>query len=84
MPPPKKVKKLESQRRKGFEVEYPAAPWYTDNVEKIEKEYLDRKDRIKNAENAQYLEHLPAERKPTPDRIRYQREAIYHEFKFPK
>lgn len=35
MPPPKKVKKLESLKRKGLEVDYPAAPWYTDNVEKI-------------------------------------------------
>jgi len=35
MPPPKKVKKLEALRRKGLEVEYPRAPWYTDNVEKI-------------------------------------------------
>ena len=35
MPPPKKVKKLEAIRRKGLDVEYPRAPWYTDNVEKI-------------------------------------------------
>ena len=35
MPPPKKVKKLEALSRKGLEVEYPPAPWFTDNTEKI-------------------------------------------------
>lgn len=35
MPPPKKVLKLEKLREKGLEVEYPKAPWYTDNKEAI-------------------------------------------------
>ena len=39
MPPPKKVKKLEALKRKGLQVEYPSAPWFTDNVEKLQKEY---------------------------------------------
>ena len=38
MPPPKKVKKLEHLRNKGLEVEYPDAPWYTNNVEKIKRD----------------------------------------------
>lgn len=33
MPPPKKVKRLERLREKGMAVSYPAAPWFTDNVE---------------------------------------------------
>jgi len=70
MPPPKKVKKMESLKRKGLEVDYPDAPWYTDNVEKIAQDYLDRKERIKTGQNSQYLEHLPAKRLPTPDRVR--------------
>ena len=49
MPPPKKVKKMEALRRKGLDVEYPRAPWYTDNIEKIQKDYLDRKERIRTA-----------------------------------
>jgi len=35
MPPPKKVKKLEGLRRKGLSVEYPSAPWFTDNSDKL-------------------------------------------------
>lgn len=42
MPPPKKVKKMEALRRKGLSVDYPDAPWFTYNVDKIEKEYLDK------------------------------------------
>ena len=42
MPPPKKVRKLEAKRKKGLDVEYPRAPWFTDNVEKIHQESLDR------------------------------------------
>jgi hypothetical protein len=46
MPPPKKIKKLERLREKGIEVEYPRAPWYTDNVEKILAEEKDKEKRI--------------------------------------
>jgi hypothetical protein len=35
MPPNKSVKKLERIRKKGVEVSYPSAPWYTDNVDAI-------------------------------------------------
>lgn len=38
MPPPKKVNKLESLRAKGLEVQYPAAPWFTDNKEALQQE----------------------------------------------
>ena len=35
MPPPKKVRKMEALRRKGLSVEYPDAPWFTYNVDKL-------------------------------------------------
>jgi hypothetical protein len=35
MPAPKVVKRLEKIREKGIEVEYPSAPWFTDNEEQI-------------------------------------------------
>ena len=38
MPPPKVIKKLEKLREKGLNVNYPRAPWFTDNVETIKKE----------------------------------------------
>lgn len=36
MPSPKKVKKLEKLAEKGMTVEYPNAPWFTENREAIE------------------------------------------------
>ena len=33
MPAPKTVKKLERLREKGMEVQYPKAPWFTENAE---------------------------------------------------
>ena len=33
MPPPKRVKKLEKLKEKGLDVDYPRAPWFTDNKE---------------------------------------------------
>jgi hypothetical protein len=36
MPPNKQIKKLERLRNKGLEVNYPDAPWFTDNQEAIQ------------------------------------------------
>lgn len=36
MPPNKQIKKLERLRAKGMDVNYPDAPWYTDNLEAIQ------------------------------------------------
>jgi len=33
MPPNKQIKKLEKLKAKGFEVNYPSAPWFTDNYD---------------------------------------------------
>lgn len=48
MPAPKKVKKLENLKEKGLDVNYPRAPWFTDNVEKLKQEEKEREERIQN------------------------------------
>jgi hypothetical protein len=55
MPPQKKVVKLEKLREKGLNVEYPRAPWYTDNKEAILAEAAETEKRIKNAQHAHLL-----------------------------
>jgi hypothetical protein len=62
MPSPKRVKKLEKLRAKGIEVEYPDAPWFTYNKEALEQEEIERTRRIAEAENADLLPTLPADR----------------------
>ena len=49
MPPPKKLKKLEKLKKKGLEVEYPRAPWFTDNVEALKEEKAKIRKRIAEA-----------------------------------
>lgn len=49
MPPQKKVKKLENLKLKGLEVEYPRAPWYTDNVEQLLAEDKEKDRRLREA-----------------------------------
>ena len=46
MPPQKRVIRLEKLREKGLNVEYPRAPWYTDNKEAILAEEADKIRRI--------------------------------------
>jgi hypothetical protein len=46
MPPQKRVIKLEKLKDKGLEVEYPRAPWYTDNKEAILAEEEERVKRM--------------------------------------
>jgi hypothetical protein len=62
MPPPKTLLKLEKIREKGIEVSYPRAPWYTDNKEAILAEAAETERRIKNAQFADLLPQLPADR----------------------
>jgi large subunit ribosomal protein L15 len=64
MPSPKKVKKLEKIRDKGIEVEYPAAPWFTDNKEALAKEEEEKQRRIREATHAELLPEYPADRSP--------------------
>lgn len=56
MPPPKQVKKLEKIREKGIDVDYPRAPWFTDNMEQLKKEAEEREKRMNES---QYAELLP-------------------------
>ena len=49
MPPPKKLKKLEKIRAKGVDVEYPPAPWFTNNEEALEQEAAERQRRMDEA-----------------------------------
>lgn len=64
MPPPKTVAKLEKLKEKGLDVTYPRAPWFTDNKEAILAEAEETEKRIKNAQFADLLEKLPADRSP--------------------
>ena len=56
MPPQKRVIKLEKLRDKGLDVEYPRAPWYTDNKEAI---LAEEEERLKRIAGAQYASLLP-------------------------
>ena len=46
MPPQKRVIKLEKLKDKGLEVDYPRAPWYTDNKDAILAEEAERVKRM--------------------------------------
>jgi len=46
MPPQKRVIKLEKLKEKGLDVDYPRAPWYTDNKEAILAEEAERVKRM--------------------------------------
>jgi len=78
MPSPKRLKKLEKLKEKGIEVEYPDAPWFSHNLEAIQKEREAAKKRISEAQNAKFLEKLPADRSPgvSRDKPRMQRPTI--------
>lgn len=84
MPSPKRLKRLELLREKGIEVSYPAAPWHTDHQEQLEAERLARLKRIAQAEHADLLPELPADRSEGVglDRPRIQRKQLYQTFKY--
>lgn len=85
MPPQKRVIKLEKLREKGLEVDYPRAPWYTDNKDAILAEEAEREKRIRDAQFADILPHLPADRSPGSgkDRPRKERQDLPRVYKFP-
>ena len=84
MPSPKRVKKLELLRAKGIRVEYPSAPWFTDNVERHAKEAEDRANKQANAQHAEFLKEFPADRSPgiSADVPRIERKGLYRKFKY--
>jgi hypothetical protein len=55
MPHNKAIKKLERLERKGIEVSYPDAPWYSDNKEQIMADRAEKKRRIREAEHSNLL-----------------------------
>ena len=79
MPPPKKVHKLEKLRAKGLQVQYPDAPWFTDNRDAIEKEKVEREKRLATAQYSDLLPQYPADRSEGvgKDKVRKEREALY-------
>ena len=83
MPTPKKIMKLERLREKGIEVDYPRAPWYSDNVDKLKAEAEEKERRIRENPNAKFLEKLPADRSPNPDHVRVEKSPLHIPFKFP-
>ena len=84
MPSPKKVKKLEKLAEKGMTVEYPNAPWFTENREAIEQEKANKIKRIAEANNAHLLPQLPADRSKgvSKDRARVERKALFKTTKY--
>lgn len=84
MPSPKKVKKLEKLREKGIEVTYSDAPWFTYNKEAIAAEEVERERRIAEAQHAELLPSLPADRSEGvgAERARIQRKQLYRTHKY--
>ena len=82
MPPPKKIKKLEYLKTKGLDVDYPAAPWFTHNQEKITRDAEEKANRIANATGSDLLPGYPAARDPTPDKVRTEKPLIYKHQRF--
>ena len=83
MPTPKKVRKLEKLKQKGLDVSYPRAPWFTDNVESLKQEQIDREKRMAEAEHAELLEQYPARRPYRSGKPRIEKEELAWSFKFP-
>ena len=85
MPPQKRVIKLERLKEKGLQVEYPRAPWYTDNKEAILAEEAERVKRMQTAQYADLLPQLPADRSPGSgkDHPRVERQDLPRVYKFP-
>lgn len=83
MPPAKKVRKLEKLREKGIDVEYPRAPWYSDNLEKIKADAAEKKRRMDESPNAKFLPRYPADRSPNPEHVRVEKSNLHIKFRFP-
>lgn len=84
MPSPKMVSKLEKLRDKGLNVEYPRAPWYTDNKDAILAEAAETERRIKDAQFAHLLEKIPADRSEggSKDKPRIEKKQLTKFYKY--
>ena len=85
MPPQKRVIKLERLKEKGLDVDYPRAPWYTDNKDAILAEEAERIKRMQQGQYADLLPQLPADRSAGcgKDRPRVERHELPRVYKFP-
>jgi large subunit ribosomal protein L15 len=85
MPPQKRVIKLEKLKEKGLTVDYPRAPWYTDNKESILAEEAERVKRMKEGQFAELLPELPADRSEGcgKNRPRVERQDLPRAYKYP-
>jgi hypothetical protein len=85
MPPPKAVKKLEKMKRKGLDVDYPRAPWFTDNEEALKKEKMEKNQRIRDGQHAAFLKKFPASRTAgqSLDKVRVEKTDLPSKFKLP-
>jgi large subunit ribosomal protein L15 len=85
MPPQKRVIKLERLKEKGLDVDYPRAPWYTDNKEAILAEEAERIKRMQQGQYVDLLPQLPADRSAGcgKDRPRVERKELPRVYKFP-
>lgn len=84
MPPPYRVKKLEKLREKGIDVDYPKAPWYTDNIEKLKAEAEEKERRINDNPNAKFLPKFPVDRSANPNHVRVEKGNVHIPFKLEK
>ena len=82
MPPPKKVKRLEYLRSKGMEVDYPPAPWFTNNQEKFKRDAEEKAKRINEGQGSELLPFYPATREPTPNKVRTEKKPIFKTYRF--
>lgn len=84
MPPPKTVSKLEKLREKGLNVEYPRAPWYTDNEEQIKSDRVEKQRRMDSAQHAELLPVYPAVRSEgnSDDKPRKERDVLLWKTKY--
>ena len=85
MPAQKKLLKLEKLREKGLEVDYPRTPWYTDNKEAILADATERDRRISEAQFAELLPTLPADRSEgaSKGKPRVEKKELPRIYKFP-
>jgi hypothetical protein len=83
MPTPKKLKQMEKLREKGLDVEYPSAPWYTENLDKHARDAEEKERRIANASFAGLLPEYPAPRTPTLHKTRVEKKDLHVPFKLP-
>lgn len=85
MPHNKALKKMEKLKEKGLEVSYPSVPYFTDNYDKIMNDRAEKKRRMDEAQNAEFLPIYPSPRTPYAMEgvKKYRRDKLPMNFRFP-